>query len=201
MRDWHSDTPSPARPYLDIRHLHVIIFFRKLFIIKYPSKIIVLLFFVYVEYFKIDCFWAEVRKLVVKTNFVIANFLERKTWAHSYYWMNVHTYFRLVGMRSVGFFKLCKYRLSLRVDNSKIDIELRHLPGASIYDLVLHGESVGGRNWLEETFLLARVHVDSHLPLQTEGEVGEDGESQDNSPGHTASTHAGTRFVWNQTGG
>ena len=109
--------------------------------------------------------------------------------------MNDHTYFRLVGVRSIGFFKLCKDRLSLRVDNSKIDIELCHLTGPSIYDLILHCESVGGRDGLEETFLLARVHVDGHLPLQTEGEVEEGGESQDYSPGHNASTHAGTRLV------
>ena len=108
---------------------------------------------------------------------------------HLKYRKNVHTYLRLVGVRSIRFFKLCKYWLSPRVDNSKIDIELRHLARASIYDLVLHGQSVGGWHRLEETLLFAGLHVDSHLPLQTEDEVGDGGESPDSSPGHTASTH------------
>ena len=103
--------------------------------------------------------------------------------------MNSQTYFRLVSVSSVWFFKLCKYWLSSRVDNSKIDIELRHLSRASVYDLILHGESVGGRHRLEETFLFTRIHVDSHLPFKTEAEVDDGDESEDNSPDHTASTH------------
>ena len=59
--------------------MNIIIFLGKLFIIKYPGKIIILLFFIDVEYFKVHSFRAEVGKFVVETNFIISELLDRKT--------------------------------------------------------------------------------------------------------------------------
>ena len=56
--------------------MNVIIFFRKLLVIKYPGEIIILLIFIDVEYLKVDCFRAEVGKFVVEADLVIARLLD-----------------------------------------------------------------------------------------------------------------------------
>ena len=78
-----------------------------------------------------------------------------------------------MGVRTIRLFEFCEDWLTLRVDNPEVDVKFCRLSGAPVYDLVLHGEAVLGRDRLEETFLLARLNMDGHLSLQAESEVRE----------------------------
>ena len=71
-----------------------------------------------------------------------------------------------MGVRPVRLLELGEYGAAAGADQPEADVQLRQLPRPAVDDLVLHCEGVSVGHRLEEALLLARLHVNCHLPLQ-----------------------------------